>query len=78
MVSLLSKFVFLLTIAKLNFPCVSRLLTETVRQSQEAWGGLKDWTEVEVIYNQYIFVSIGFHVSPAFNFFPYMYYIIYY
>ncbi|XP_022152399.1 uncharacterized protein LOC111020134 [Momordica charantia] len=26
---------------------IERLLTETVRQSQEAWGGLKDWTEVE-------------------------------
>ncbi|XP_022935033.1 uncharacterized protein LOC111442022 [Cucurbita moschata] len=26
---------------------IERLLTETVRQSQDAWGGLRDWTEVE-------------------------------
>ncbi|XP_002512715.2 uncharacterized protein LOC8285738 [Ricinus communis] len=26
---------------------IERLLTETVRQSQDAWGGLKDWTEIE-------------------------------
>ena len=25
-----------------------RLLTETVKQTQDAWGGLRDWTEVEV------------------------------
>ncbi|KAL5538925.1 hypothetical protein UlMin_042833 [Ulmus minor] len=26
---------------------IERLLTDTVRQSQDAWGGLKDWTEIE-------------------------------
>ena len=46
-----------------SFSYVPRLLTETVRQSQEAWGGLKDWTEVEVIYNYHIFhYFIDFHV----------------
>lgn len=25
-----------------------RLLTETVKQSQDAWGGSSDWSEVEV------------------------------
>lgn len=42
-------------LSKKKISCISRLLTETVRQSQEAWGGLKDWTEVEVIYNYHIF-----------------------
>lgn len=26
---------------------IERLLTDTVKQSQDAWGGLRDWTEVE-------------------------------
>jgi hypothetical protein len=29
--------------------CICRLLTETVKQSQDAWGGSSEWREVEVL-----------------------------
>lgn len=29
--------------------CFCRLLTETVKQSQDAWGGSSEWKEVEVL-----------------------------
>jgi hypothetical protein len=47
---------------------ICRLLTESVRPSQDGWGGLRDWSEVEVlIFTNYIlYEQLGSHYYLCF------------